>query len=217
MGAGLLRTLVVVATALALSQSAAAAPPPNCPRLKIQCSDRFSSQTCGHIQEAVPKAFEEVFAHPQPMRSVVGCDLFPGVKQLDVTASPEGLELGAPMTPAVLAAFRLPGISFHFQEGWRNTTTGPSPIRDYSMLAVELKNALGRLRLLMWSNAPGPKLTLRSGRRAVALGAADETDWTQLVLWAKAGSREALSTDDSFEEVFRDAVGDRPAGKQGSR
>ena len=214
MGPELLRRFVLVAATVFLSQSAEAA---SCPRIKVQCSDRFSSRSCGRIQEAVPKAFEEVFAHPQPMRSVLGCDLFPGVKQLEATASPEALELSAPMTPAVLTAFQLRSVSFHFQEGWRNTTSGATPIRDYSMLAVELKNALGRRGLMMWSNVPGPRLTLRSGRKAVALGAADETDWTQLILWARAGSREALSTDDSFEEVFRDAVGDHPAGRQGGR
>ncbi len=215
MGRQLLRAFALVGATLALSQGAEAAA--TCPRIKVECSDRFSAQSCGHIQEAVPKAFEEVFAHPQPMRAHLGCDLFPGVKQLEATASPEGLELSGPLTPAVLAAFELRGISFHFQEGWRNTTSGATPIRDYSMLAVELKNALGRRGLMMWLNVPGPRLTLRSGRKAVALGAADETDWTQLLLWAKSGSREALSTDDSFEEVFRDAVGDRPPGKQGGR
>ena len=144
----------------------------------------------------------------------MGCDLFPGVKQIDVSASPEALELSAPMTPAVVTAFQLRSLSFRFLEGWRIAANGPPPpIHDYSFLAVDLKNAVGRRGLLIWLQAPGPQLTLRSANRAVVLGAADETDWTQLVLGAKAGRREALSTDDSFDEVFREAVGIAPAKK----
>lgn len=207
--------------ALALVASVEGAPASRatsaCPEVKVECSDRFSSKTCGQFQTTIDNAFQEAFAkrHGDTGIETRGCDLFPGVKQIIARASPARLSLSVPLTPSVVAAFQLKTLSFKFfLDAWRVSKV-PTPIYDYSMLATQFGAAIVRAGVYEWMNTP-INLTIGMGDNWVVLGAADAADQTQLILAAKSGARQALNSDDSFEEVFKKAIAPVPA-RRGSK
>ncbi len=203
--------------ALGLLAAATDVPPPECPAVKLECSDRISAKTCGQFQNAIKRAFQETFAlrHRDIGIDTRGCDLFPGVKQILAKAAPSQLSLSAPLSPRVVAAFQLQTLSFRFLvDAWRADKT-PTPISDYSMLATQFGAAIARAGVLDWMESP-INLTLSTGDNSVVVGAADAADHTTLILAAKAGGRQALNSDDSFDEVFKKAIA-FPATKKGSR